>query len=90
METIVAEYEAEARAHVATVKHHQRAFIVAMLAVVSFLGFGVLLPAIRQLRRSMELREIDERVRPNQSLLQASIRERERIGRDLHDGLAIE
>jgi signal transduction histidine kinase len=87
MERIVAGYEHEARTHVMTVKRHQWLFVGAVLGVVSFLGLGVLWPAIRELRRSIELREVEERVRLNRSLLQASTRERERIGRDLHDGL---
>jgi signal transduction histidine kinase len=87
MESIVSAYEAEALAHIASVKEHELSFLAAMLFVVLFLGCFVLLPAMRQLRRTIELGEMAERVRLNQSVLEASMRERERLGRDLHDGL---
>ncbi|HZR79893.1 MAG TPA: ATP-binding protein [Candidatus Binatia bacterium] len=87
MDDIVSQYEGEGRAHIAAVKGRQHAFVAATLAVVLFLGLGVLLPVIRELRRTIEMREAAEHVRLNESLLQASFRERERIGRDLHDGL---
>jgi signal transduction histidine kinase len=87
MEQIVARYEVEARDHLVALKHQEAIFVLTLLAVLSFLGAAVLLPAIRELRRRVEHREIEERLRLNRSLLEAAMREREMIGKDLHDGL---
>lgn len=87
MEQVVAHYELEARDHLRALKRQEATFGLVLLAVLSFLGAAVLLPAIRELRRRVEHREIEERLRLSRSLLEATMREREMIGKDLHDGL---
>ena len=87
MEQVVTRYEEEAREHLFALKHQETQFLAALLAVVVFLGAAVLLPAIRELRRRIEYHGIEDRLRLNRALLDATMRERELIGKDLHDGL---
>jgi signal transduction histidine kinase len=87
MEHVVARYEIEARDHLLALKQHEAAFVLGLLGVLLFLGVAVLLPAIRELRQRVDQSEIGERLRLNRSLLEVAMREREMIGKDLHDGL---
>ncbi|MBY0276423.1 type IV pili methyl-accepting chemotaxis transducer N-terminal domain-containing protein [Candidatus Binatia bacterium] len=87
MELIVANYEREARGHVLALQHQESVLLSALLAIIVVLATVVLLPASRKLRRQIAHHEIEDRVNLDRALLAATMRERELIGKDLHDGL---
>lgn len=83
MDRIVAEYEREARARVITLRAVELVLLALALAVLLLEGAFVFRPAVRALRLYLAQRD-----RAEHELVEVADRERERLARDLHDGLS--